>query len=143
MRYVLLCLALLGCGHQKAIESAATHIANLSLVQTDAARLAFYEARDEKCRDEHPPESSLYGDWRECMDPAFNLKTAVDVADASFRALDHALEAGSEASVKDALEPALAAAGDLVRGLTAAGLPIPPEVGEWLTKLRSLARIFL
>lgn len=116
-----------GCGPGVA-QTVITRSADLSLVQTQGLRVKFHEDRDEGCREEFPPESSVLALWTECMQPSYRLDAAVVVADGAARAAQGALDTAGAEGLKAKSGELLRALGALVEVMTELGIDVPSEV---------------
>ena len=124
MRAVLLALALFaasGCSpsaRQRILSANATVV-----VETQPERETFYERQHSLCIREIG-----MAEYTECMVPPRALATAVDTYDRLLRAAQAALDASNEAEFQNMIPDLVRAAVEVVRGLEAAGVPIPESV---------------
>jgi hypothetical protein len=116
-----------GCGPGVA-QTVITRSADLSLVQTQGIRVKFHEDRDEGCRAEFPPGSSVLALWTECMQPSYRLDAAVVVADGAARAAQRALDISGADGLMAKSGELLRALGELVDVMIELGMDVPAEV---------------
>lgn len=137
MRNLALALAVLlcACGAQQQRKALNT-IAEATLVETMDARQAFHVERDRHCREEHPPAISTFEDWRDCMEPSYQLDAAVLALDAALRLLDTLAE--NDDGWQEAVRASLHAAQQLIAAYRIAGLPLSDDVMNILVALESL-----
>lgn len=137
MRYLggfilIMCLA---CG--SASQNTLNTLASISLLQTQDIRSRVHLELDQSCRREHPPETSTFSDWRECMEPSYVLDRAVLSLDAAMRAAQAALDAGGEDAFLERLPHVIEMAAQLVEILEAFDIEVPEDVTNILN-LRGL-----
>lgn len=125
MRAAILALALLagGCGAsaRQVTLSAQAEV----LVSTQSGRERFYLTEHARCL-----EREDLGAYRRCMAPSRGLARSMDTYDRLLRAAQAALRA-SEQGVFEAMIPDLIrVASEVVRGLGAAGVPVPESVRQ-------------
>ena len=126
----LMVCVLIACGAQarQRTQTTLTSIAQFALVIPQDARTYYHEQRDAHCRREHPPASSVYADWHECMGPSWKLDKAVGTLEATLRAAQDAFDASGQDGLIPMLPMLRDAVANAMQAYTETGLPVPGVV---------------